>query len=239
MPAGMECAMRLPRGTGSTLQALAPQPEGGSARPGMASQGRESGAAASGVGGTAPGAGTAAPNSRYTMPGEAWVRRWVVRQARGAGPVVDIGCGQGELCRDLARAGVAVTGVDIDPAQLQAAQRSSAGPWAVPPQWVCDDGEQLLRLGTETFGAVTMVFVLHHMQHPRAGLRAGWRVLRPGGRLIVAEMLPKGPERGDACHRISLRQWMVWLTALQPVAMRLLAPEPVDWLVAMLQKPTA
>ena len=83
---------------------------------------------------------------------------------------------------------------------------------------------------------MTLVFVLHHMAAPGAGLRAAWRVLRPGGRLLVAEMLPKGPDAGDLCHRIKLEQWLAWFAALEPADLRLLAPADEEWLLVRLGK---
>ena len=165
------------------------------------------------------------------------IRRWMARHCAGVDPVLDIGCGAGELCAELARRGHRVTGVDHDPAVLAAARRAAApgGPRHVP-EWLQDDGEVLGRLGGGSFGAVTLVFVLHHLADPAAGLRAAWRVLRPGGRLLVAEMLPKGPEAGDACHRIGLVRWLSWLAALEPADVRLLAPAAQEWLLVRLGK---
>jgi ubiquinone/menaquinone biosynthesis C-methylase UbiE len=165
------------------------------------------------------------------------IRRWMARQCADADPVLDVGCGAGELCADLARRGHRVTGVDTDPAQLTAARRTAArgGPHGAP-EWLQDDGEVLGRLGDARFGAATLVFVLHHMAEPGAGLRAAWRVLRPGGRLLVAEMLPKGPEAGDLCHRIGLEQWLAWFAALEPADLRLLAPADEEWLLVRLGK---
>ena len=165
------------------------------------------------------------------------IRRWMTRQCAGADPVLDVGCGAGELCAELARRGHRVTGVDTDPAQLAAARRTAAqgGPHGAP-EWLQDDGEVLGRLGDGRFGAVTLVFVLHHMADPGAGLRAAWRVLGPGGRLLVAEMLPKGPEAGDLSHRIGLKQWLAWFAALDPADLRLLAPADEEWLLVRLGK---
>jgi len=166
------------------------------------------------------------------------IRRWMVRQCAGADPALDIGCGAGELCTELARRGHRVTGVDQDPAQLAGARRPVVpnGPYA-PPEWLQDDGEVLGRLADSSFGAVMLVFVLHHLADPPAGLRAAWRVLRPGGRLLVAEMLPKGAEAGDLCHRIGLEQWLAWFVALGPAELRLLAPADEEWLLGRLGKP--
>ncbi len=168
---------------------------------------------------------------------EPCIRRWMVRQCAGTDPVLDVGCGVGELCADLSRRGHCVTGVDHDPAQLAEARRRAPPDGRIPgPEWVQDDGQVLGRVGDGRFGAATMVFVLHHLADPAAGLRAAWRVLRPGGRLLVAEMLPKGPEAGDLCHRIEFEQWVDWLAALEPAEMRLLAPADEEWLLVRLGK---
>ena len=168
---------------------------------------------------------------------EPHIRRWMVRQCAGADPILDVGCGAGDLCADLAQRGHRVTGVDQDPTQIATARGAIVPDVCPQPEWIRDDGEVLGRLGDGSFGAVTLVFVLHHMADPEAGLRAAWRVLRPGGRLLIAEMLPKGPDDGDHCHRIGIGQWMAWLAALEPAELCLLAPADEEWLLARLGKP--
>ncbi len=164
---------------------------------------------------------------------EAWVRRWLVRQCAGADPVLDIGCGSGDLAAALARRGHRVTGIDQDGAQLAQARQRHA---ALEVQWLRDDAERLAHLPRATFAAATLVFVLHHLRRPPSGLAAAWRALAPGGRLLVAEMLPKGPNANDACHQIQLKQWLAWLGALRPAGMRLTAPPSQEWVLARLSK---
>lgn len=164
---------------------------------------------------------------------EAWVRRWLVRQCAGADSVLDIGCGTGELAAVLARHGHRVTGVDHDAAQLAEARRRHGGSGV---RWLAADAQSLGDLPADSFGAAVLVFVLHHLERPAAGLEAAWRVLAPGGRLLVAEMLPKGPDAGDACHQVSLRRWLTWLCALDPAGLRLTAPLGQEWVLAYLCK---
>lgn len=51
-------------------------------------------------------------------------------QALGAHSVLDAGCGTGRVGRELARRGLDVAGVDVDPAMLDTARRKAPGvPW--------------------------------------------------------------------------------------------------------------
>ncbi|MEX0809731.1 MAG: class I SAM-dependent methyltransferase [Dongiaceae bacterium] len=67
------------------------------------------------------------------------------------GPVIDIGCGTGWLAIPLAKAGVAVTGVDIMQPMIERARAKSAG---LPIRWIVADARDLA-LG-ERFALATM-----------------------------------------------------------------------------------
>src|SRR5215470_7211828 len=118
--------------------------------------------------------------------------------------VLDVGCGAGEVCVELARivgeTGT-VTGIDSSEVMIAAAQRAAsvakhaidlrvASVYALP----FPDG---------AFDAVRAERVFQHLGDPEAGLAEMIRVTRPGGRLMVAD--PDHGQHGlaldDPAHR--------------------------------------
>jgi SAM-dependent methyltransferase len=95
-------------------------------------------------------------------------------------PVLDVGCGEGELARHLPEG--AWMGVDSSPVTLARAPepkrraKAAALPFA--------DG---------SFGAVAMLYVLHHLLLPELPLAEAHRVLRTGGLVAAA-----APSRSDS-----------------------------------------
>lgn len=102
--------------------------------------------------------------------------------------VVDIGCGEGQLIRDLAAQGARATGVDPFMAAVgwtdagEGAWRIRRGVADAIPE---DDG---------TADLVLFVFSLHHVPAPKlpAALGEARRLLARGGHLYVAEPLAEG-----------------------------------------------
>ena len=101
---------------------------------------------------------------------------------RKSAPVLDLGCGRGELLLMLREAGVKATGVDGDPALAGAARRRGL-------DVVEGDVLEVLRtLGDASRGAVTAFHLFEHLppETLAAVLTEVRRVLRPGG-LLIAE----------------------------------------------------
>jgi SAM-dependent methyltransferase len=102
-------------------------------------------------------------------------------QLREAAPVLDLGCGRGELLVLLREAGVAARGIEADQALIEGARRRGL-------EVIGGDVLEALRgQGDETAGAVTAI---HFFEHLAPGTLAAVlaevrRVLRPGGVLIA------------------------------------------------------
>ncbi|WP_460729934.1 class I SAM-dependent methyltransferase [Nocardia heshunensis] len=109
---------------------------------------------------------------------------------------LDIGCGPGVLANELARqAGSRGRVVGLDPA-AQMIEYASAH--AAPTATFELGAAQSLPYPDASFDVVTSTFAMHHIAEPErnTALRAMFRVLRPGGRLLLADTHPTTGLRG-------------------------------------------
>jgi ubiquinone/menaquinone biosynthesis C-methylase UbiE len=120
-------------------------------------------------------------------------REWIVG---------DLGCGTGQVSAALAPFVARVVAVDGSAPMLQAAKRRLQG----------FDNVDLRRGDLESLpiddgrlDAATLMLVLHHLPEPQRALAEVARVLKPGGRVVIVDMLPH--------EREGYRQQMghVWL----------------------------
>jgi ubiquinone/menaquinone biosynthesis C-methylase UbiE/DNA-binding transcriptional ArsR family regulator len=98
----------------------------------------------------------------------------------------DLGCGTGQLAEAVAPFVRRVIAVDRSRAMLRAARRRLGGAHNVDLR----QGElEALPVDDGALHAATLCLVLHHVSEPLAVLREAARVLAPGGRLLVVDML--------------------------------------------------
>lgn len=112
---------------------------------------------------------------------------WEQLADAAAGPVLDLGCGTGRVALHLARRGIDVTGLDLDPVLVgELETRAGAGNLTVKTI-VGDVREIELAGGYRLVLAPMQLFhLLHSHQDRHACLAAVRGSLSPGGRLAVA-----------------------------------------------------
>jgi SAM-dependent methyltransferase len=97
--------------------------------------------------------------------------------------VLDIGCGNGYVLYQYARHGAEVTGVDLTRTAVDLSRmRFALG--GLSGDFVEVDGNNL-PFSDQHFDIVCSMGVLHHISDPRPMVEEMFRVLKPGGRLIV------------------------------------------------------
>jgi ArsR family transcriptional regulator len=101
--------------------------------------------------------------------------------------VADLGCGTGTVAEALAPFVRQVIGVDASPAMLDVAGRRLEHFDNVDLRL----GElESLPLENGQVDVATMILVLHLLEQPELAVREAARCLRPGGQILVVDMLP-------------------------------------------------
>src|SRR5882762_1745329 len=101
--------------------------------------------------------------------------------------VGDLGCGTGQLSAAIAPFVSRVIAVDGSPAMLQAAKKRLQRVDNIELR----RGElESLPIDDARLDAATLMLVLHHVPEPERALAEVARVLKPGGRLVIVDMLP-------------------------------------------------
>src|SRR5262249_45278148 len=125
----------------------------------------------------------------------------------GAG--LDVGCGEGQYAREIARQyrKVTVVGVDLNPAVIEAARAASAG---VPNiAFLVHDARQPVPAGAVPDGGFDVVVcwaVLQHLPDKAAALAHLAAALRPGGALLLGHAADRPPwvDHPDAVRLITV-----------------------------------
>lgn len=109
-------------------------------------------------------------------------------QLTGREHILDAGCGTGHTALALATQGVSVVAVDLTAAMLEQGRRLAAERGITGIDFRLGDVEQLPFAGSE-FDLVVSRYSAHHWPHPQRALAEFRRVLRPGGTLLLADIV--------------------------------------------------
>jgi ArsR family transcriptional regulator len=125
---------------------------------------------------------------RQLVPGRSWAA-W--SRALGlllpALDVADLGCGEGYLTLEMARFARRVVAVDRSPEVLAAARALAGRRRMRNITWKRGDLDRL-PLGDRTIDVALLSQALHHADKPAAALAEAWRILRPGGRVLILDL---------------------------------------------------
>ncbi|HEX2219709.1 MAG TPA: metalloregulator ArsR/SmtB family transcription factor [Gemmatimonadales bacterium] len=105
--------------------------------------------------------------------------------------VGDLGCGTGQMSESLAPFVRRVVAVDESPAMLAAARKRLEGAENVE---VRRGAVEALPLDDGELDAAILFLVFSYLAEPGRAVREAARVLRPGGRLLVVDMMPHDRE---------------------------------------------
>jgi ubiquinone/menaquinone biosynthesis C-methylase UbiE len=100
--------------------------------------------------------------------------------APAGGRLLDCGCGAGEYVVALRRLGREALGVEFQEEKVTRARELG-----VPPDWILRGDLERLPYADGSFDAALLNEVLEHVPDERKALAEVWRVLRPGGILII------------------------------------------------------
>jgi ubiquinone/menaquinone biosynthesis C-methylase UbiE len=131
-----------------------------------------------------------APLYEQTRPGyPRSLVEWVAATAgvTAGDPVLEIGCGTGQLTGRLARLGLDLTAIDISPSMVAAAQASAGEPRAGerPARFWAGSFEELQ--APDASVALIVSAAAFHWVDPEVRFRKAARLLRPGGWLAVLD----------------------------------------------------
>ena len=142
-------------------------------------------------------------NRLMTLGLDRWWRRRAVRGLRGK--VLDVACGTGDMVVELAKLGCEVTGVDLSEEMLEIAKLKVKG-----ERLMAADAESLPFADGE-FDGVTCAFGVRNFVHLEAGMKEMLRVLKPGGRMVIAELATPDCGVVKPFYRLYTRRVIPWL----------------------------
>ena len=131
------------------------------------------------------------------------------------GRVLDVATGGGgfvQFLKDSLKDYSEIIGVDVPSTRLAGTQEKFAG----DPIWFIGMNAAALAFDAASFDTVTIANSLHHLDDVDGVLREMYRVLRPGGRIIVVEMFRDNQTPAQLSH-VLLHHWWARVNRLEGI----------------------
>jgi 2-polyprenyl-3-methyl-5-hydroxy-6-metoxy-1,4-benzoquinol methylase len=126
----------------------------------------------------------------YDRPAAA---RWVIDQlGRLEGPVLDVGTGQGLLATELARLGASVVSIDVDAEEQRVGMVNATYEGVAERITFMTADARDLPFVDGAFGTIATLDALHHLADGPTVFSELRRVVRPSGRILLAELTAEG-----------------------------------------------
>lgn len=118
------------------------------------------------------------------------------------GDVLDLACGSGQFIKRLAALGKAAswTGLDRSGAALEKAAAQLDGKLNAPLRLLEEDVHRT-SLPSASCDTVSLSVSLHHVERPTRVLSEMVRVVKPGGRIVICEMIADHLDERQRLHR--------------------------------------
>jgi ubiquinone/menaquinone biosynthesis C-methylase UbiE len=114
---------------------------------------------------------------------------------------VDLACGPGTFVRALAPRVARAIGVDLTPAMLARARQEAARAGAANLEFACADAGAL-PFADASLDIALCGYALHHLLEPFQVIREMARVVRPGGRVAVVDLIVPEDADSDAYNHV-------------------------------------
>jgi SAM-dependent methyltransferase len=128
-------------------------------------------------------------------------------QLRPEDVLLEIGCGGGVLLDMALRTARRVWGIDHSPDMVTLARQKNRQALSEGRAWVVHGDAEVLPWARATFTCATGVEVLYFMERPTRAFRELYRVLRPGGRLVLVT----AAEPRSGLSRLASSAWLRYL----------------------------
>jgi SAM-dependent methyltransferase len=102
--------------------------------------------------------------------------------------VADLGAGEGTLAQLLAQRAEKVIAVDLSPKMVQFGQQLAQQHGLQNLEYRIGDIEEP-PIDSESLDLAILSQALHHAEHPQRAIHAAYRILKPGGRIVVLDLV--------------------------------------------------